>query len=456
MLTNKIYPIAFLAAVFHEKNFFKKYPPFFNPLTLLHNEYGIYMKPAIVIFRAMIFITLYFILVLSAECGDGKLPIMSVTNGVIADETIPLPEEVIVPIPSLLPQAYTMNESGGTETPAQIQVKVYQPVQNVLVLWNGKANADGEEILVMSENSRSSVGSGAVLSILPLPGRFISISHHEADTFPVFNKTKAAIVKKWDSVLRVGPDSFPSSFKANPDTKKPPFFFVWKMNDFDRLKTCISYQISKYYQDQAVLAFHPDEEKVLKNYFDRGFRYFVFEIKEYDSKDFTDSGVVTYRFQSTNLYYPLVISQIGGQGRTLVDIVALTPCTLTFPENGFTLKTPENMEGQVMLNGKGTVLFDKSEVKEIDEDLADFTKTWPQIRARNFLISGQINEFVKDFILISDEEVKKIIDDPVVTETPSEQTDKNENDEDKEDMENKEDKKDGVDVNGVSDTVQPA
>ena len=85
--------------------------------------------------------------------------------------------------------------------------------------------------------------------------------------------------------------------------------------------------------------------------------------------------------------------------------MALTPNTLAFPNDGLTLKTSENREGQVTLNGKGTVLFEKSEIKEIDERLADFTKEWPQIRARNFLISGPINEFVKDFFMISDSHV---------------------------------------------------
>ena len=270
-----------------------------------------------------------------------------------------------------------------------------EPFQQAVIAWNGKSDASGEEMLILTTNEKFLETGGAMISILPLPGIPKSITRANAS---VFSDAKALLTKKWDSNLVVGGLGVFMETKIGSHN-----IFVWKMDNIDHFAKDVKAYVENKYDGKATALITPQILEVVKGYHDRGFRYFAFDITMVDGNDFKTKEAIAYKFQSTNLYFPLVISKIGGKGSTLVDIVALTPDTLAFPDNGLTLMTPENREGQVMLNGKGTVLFEKSEVKVLDDNLAGFTQAWPQIRARNFLIRGPIDGFNKDFIMVADQ-----------------------------------------------------
>ncbi|MDR1964376.1 MAG: hypothetical protein LBQ50_11400, partial [Planctomycetaceae bacterium] len=128
------------------------------------------------------------------------------------------------------------------------------------------------------------------------------------------------------------------------------------------------------------------------------------------SSSWTRNGwAIAYTFHSTYAYYPLAISAIGGTGRSLADLVVMTP--------DFEAEAKAKVErGQVTLIGNTSVDFTLNEVKSIDERLAKVFDGigLNSVSVRNFLIPiKDIGHFNADFGAVSannksvNEEAKK-------------------------------------------------
>ena len=267
-----------------------------------------------------------------------------------------------------------------------------EPAQQAVIAWNGKTDTSGEEILILTTNEKAKdgTGGGAMLSILPLPGEPLSVSRANA---AIFRNSKALLVKKWDSGFGSG------SFGVYMEKKIGSHnIFVWKIDDINNFEKEVQNYVAAKYEGGAAALIKKEALDVVKSYYDRGFRFFAFDITMV-GKDIVTKEAIAYHFKSKSVYFPLVISKIGGTGKTRVDMVILTPGDLKRSPY-YQIGTKDNdFQGPAQLLGKGTVDLSKEEFSVLDNSIAEFFKSYNTIKARNIQISGQINSFENDFLM---------------------------------------------------------
>lgn len=270
--------------------------------------------------------------------------------------------------------------------------------QQAVVAWNGKADASGEEILILTTNEVSNTGQPmAMLSVLPLPGRPISIDRASAQTFV---KSKILLDKK---IAAANPNAGQGIGYGVIMTQKigSHNIFVWEMEDIGTFKDEVSAYVAQKYNNGATALITDKTLQIVKGYHDRGFRYFAFDLTLVD-KTASTKEAIAYRFHSTFAYYPLAISGIGGTGHGIIDLVVMTPGAINLRgafEQG-------REEASIIVKGRtgsfsGTVDFSMDEVREIEPKLAEVFRSGGQhsVRVRNFLIEAEdIGQFKSDFI----------------------------------------------------------
>ncbi|MHB8898647.1 MAG: hypothetical protein ACYC6Y_07865 [Thermoguttaceae bacterium] len=248
-----------------------------------------------------------------------------------------------------------------------------EPEQNAVIAWDGK-----EEILILSTDEQNQLeGGGAVLSVLPLPGKPTSVLPASTEAFQEANRlirSKLAIVGMGQKVLtaKIGTHNI----------------FVWKIDSPDDFGNEVRAYIKKTYQDQADAHITDDVDKIVRQYFDQGFRYFAFDLTFMSDKD-TTKVAIAYRFESKFVYYPLVISKIGGKGETTVELAV------------FTREQLHNFGGldvnQIKVIGNQSVDVTAEELKKVDAEAAELMGG-QAIKARIMTLTGQVNGFDGDLM----------------------------------------------------------
>lgn len=203
-----------------------------------------------------------------------------------------------------------------------------EPNQYAVVAWNGT-----EEILWISTKQKSLVpGEGAALSIMPMPGKPISVTRGDDKLYQECYKAVDAKI----AAANGGVASRELVLEAKIGAHN---IFVLKGESVEDLEKQIQDYISKRFGGEAEGAIGDNTRDVLKDYIDRDFQYFAFDL--IDSNEEEEIKVpIQYRFESEYCYYPMVVSKIGGTGETEVSIVAFTsgeltqhaPTALTFEE----------------------------------------------------------------------------------------------------------------------------
>ena len=344
--------------------------------------------------------------------GEGAMMI-SVSNAKshASSETLLLPEDCI---PSLetenvqRPNSFAVSNEdtpsedglvylGGVRQQLTVQPLLARPSQDAIIFWNGKTDKNGEEILVLSSQEKviSDSGSGAVLSILPLPGKPLSIFRVKSTDF---KDLKTLLVKKWDSPVVAGAPT------ANPGIQGDSYkVFAWYFENADQLKIAVSESVFRLYEGKATVSFDEKTSEIIDEYFKKGFRYFAFEIHEVSDAAPIRREWIAYHFQSTHLYYPMAIGRIGGTGRTMADLIIITPNKLTLPSTNteFSIKNRENPQGNISVNGGRPVYLEQDETQFLNETITEFTKNWTEIWARNFILSGRVDTFLSDLGMVS-------------------------------------------------------
>ncbi len=246
-----------------------------------------------------------------------------------------------------------------------------EPEQNAVIAWDGK-----EEIMILSTDEENEIkGGGAVLSVLPLPGKPISVLPASTEAFEKANRlirSKLAIVGMGEKLLtaKIGTHNI----------------FVWKIDSPDDFGNEVRAYIKKTYEGQADANITKDVEKIVRQYFDEGFRYFAFDLTFMSEEDSTKVAIA-YRFESKFVYYPLVISKIGGTGDTSVQLAVFTGGAL------------HNFGGldvnQIKLIGNQTVDVTADELKKVDPEIAEMMGGGA-IKARIMSLTGKIDGFDGD------------------------------------------------------------
>jgi len=271
--------------------------------------------------------------------------------------------------------------------------------QQAVIAWNGKTDENGEQTLIITSNEASQTGEDmAVLNVLPLPGKPISIERANAR---VFVETKILLDKK---IREQKPDAGGAVGFGVIMTAKigPHNIFVWEMEDISTFEEDVAGYIGELYGDEVTALFTDKTLEIIKGYHDRGFRYFAFDITEV-KKDASTKEAIAYRFQSPYAYYPLAISGIGGTGHGLIDLIVMTPGSINL---GGALEGVKSGESGPNIDffvhrGDVTVDFTLNEIKGLDPQLAGvFDESGlNSVRVRNFLFNtSNIGGFEKDFI----------------------------------------------------------
>ncbi len=246
-----------------------------------------------------------------------------------------------------------------------------EPRQNGVIAWNGK-----EEILILSTDENSNVaGGGAALSVLPLSGKPISVNPASTKAFDdatAMIKQKLSLVAKGKMML-----------EAKIGTHN---IFVWQLDKPEDFANQVRAFIKEKYAGKADALVTDEAEKIIKHYFAQGFRYFAFDLAFMPEKPETKVAIA-YHFESPYVYYPLVVSRIGGEGNTLVTLAVFTPALL------------HNFKGlrheEIKVFGDKSVDLTAADLKPIDEGLAKLMGDG-QFKGRIFEISGKINAFNGD------------------------------------------------------------
>jgi len=246
-----------------------------------------------------------------------------------------------------------------------------EPRQNAVIAWNGK-----EEILILSTDENSNAaGGGAALSVLPLPGEPVSVS---VAATKAFDDAVAMIQRKLSMVAKGT-----LMLEAKVGT---PNIFVWKLDSPEDFAKQVRAYIKEKYAGKADALVTDEAEKVIKQYFDLGFRYFAFDLTFMAEKTQTKIAIA-YQFKSPYVYYPLVISRIGGAGKTRVTLAVFTPSLL------------HNFKGlrheDIQVFGDKSVDVTAADLETIDPGMAKLMGSGT-FMGRIFQISGDINTFAGD------------------------------------------------------------
>ena len=205
------------------------------------------------------------------------------------------------------------------------------PNQNAVVAWNGH-----EELLILSTNEKSLLPEGsAMLSVIPLPGKPISVERASLTSFAI---AKAIFVEKVGEHL---PQVIGSVFTTKIGVHS---VFVMEIESKDDFLSKVQCSIANFYDNKAAAVITPDALKVVEQYLKEGFRYFAFDLTFVDN-ELSTKEAIAYRFESQYLYFPLRISQVGGVGNTIVDLVVLSTLgdkKMTFtPRSGVGVNYPK-------------------------------------------------------------------------------------------------------------------
>jgi hypothetical protein len=197
--------------------------------------------------------------------------------------------------------------------PVHPDVSVYEPGQKAILAWNGH-----EEIMILSTDVTSSQET-LVLEILPLPSK----PSVEAASFHSFQEMQSLI---WEEGL----NQFMYSTKNDARSGSVEVVFheeigahnitVVKAGDPSELVDWMGAFLAESGVDEEISL--RNFESVVKNYMNRGFRYYVLDLITVSPEERSVDPIL-YRFNSSFLYYPLVISS-PIKGDTQITLFLLT------------------------------------------------------------------------------------------------------------------------------------
>jgi len=202
--------------------------------------------------------------------------------------------------------------------PVTPDVSVYEPGQKAIIAWDGR-----EEILVLSTDVRASEET-LVLEILPLPSRPVV----EAASFGSFERVQEMI---WEEGVNWG--AFSTTYNARGGSVEVLFheeigahnITVVEAGSAVALVNWANGFLSASGVDQDITL--QDFESVVDDYVGRGFRHYVLDVIAFSPAERSVDPIL-YRFDSSTLYYPLVItSPVGGDGE--ITLFTLTKEKLT-------------------------------------------------------------------------------------------------------------------------------
>lgn len=197
--------------------------------------------------------------------------------------------------------------------PVSIGVSVHEPGQKAIIVWNGR-----EEILILSTDVTSSQET-LVLEILPLP----SEPEIEAASFQSFERIQEMV---WEE----GVNRQTYSTKDNARSGSVEVLFheqigahnittVEAHNAADLVEWANNFLLASGFDQTIGLR---NFQTVVQDYMSRGFSCYVLDLITLSPQEKSVDPIL-YRFNSSVLYYPLLItSPVGGDGEIMLFVLA--------------------------------------------------------------------------------------------------------------------------------------
>lgn len=279
-----------------------------------------------------------------------------------------------------------------------------EPAQQAVIAWNGREDQYGRETLVLTTNEESGHGPGLLLSVLPLPGKPERVKQARQQAF---TDAKTLFLSK----TPVPPSGAGQAGVILESKIGPHNVFVWQLDNVKTFQKDVQAWVANRFNGQAAALITDDTVRVLQYYFERGFRYFAFDLTEVKGTESTKVAIA-YTFQSSQIYYPLVISRIGGTGTwSTVDLIIMSPVKKDAGGNykpgaikltGAIKKVistgkPALGDDEAELVNGGTVSFSIDEVRRIDPSLDVFNGSVDYVTVRNIKFTKLLNQYTKDF-----------------------------------------------------------
>ncbi len=219
--------------------------------------------------------------------------------------------------------------------PVDPGVSVYEPGQKAIVAWNGR-----EEILMLSTDVSASMET-LVLEILPLPSRPVV----EAASFQSFERIQEMI---WQEGVNL--KTFSDAYDARSGSVEVLFHEQIGAHNITVVEASIPTALVDWAND-FLYASSVNQEITLQNfgsvvedYMGRGFRHYVLDIITFSPEERSIDPIL-YRFNSSTLYYPLLItSPVGGEGE--ITLFTLTEEKLASNYQPFSLGYYRTYGGQ--------------------------------------------------------------------------------------------------------------
>lgn len=269
-----------------------------------------------------------------------------------------------------------------------------EPRQQAIIAWNGRTDEYGEEVLILTTNEQinEKIGKSAItLNVVPLPGRPIDILPANSK---IIEKAKDLLEDKYTGE-DMGGGGFPAVMHKKVGSHE---IFVWRIDANENFKNAVMTYVRKKFKGKLVIKFTKEMEDVINSYFKRGFRYFAFDLSHVEEAN-TTREAIAYHFKSRFVYFPLVISQIGGTPgtTTFVDLIIMTPGRITMkpiPTNKGNVISDDNL----YVVRKQSVKFTLDEIKDLDPSLAKVLRSYPEVTVRNIILKGDLVGFQNDFM----------------------------------------------------------
>lgn len=291
------------------------------------------------------------------------------------------------------------NEPQQDENGGYVQFGYFnEPEQQAVISWNGKNDQNGRETIILTTNEEIAYRGqkGYLLSVLPLPGKPESVKPANQKAFLLakglfFSKTPKPAQSDVDFAVvlreKIGAHNI----------------FVWELDSVDTFQRDVQAWVAKEFGGNAAAYIDNETMNVLQYYIKSGFKYFAFDLTEVGS--LSTKAAIAYTFQSSAVYYPLVVSRIGGtDDYSTVDLIIITPGSIS-PHQDSAIKrvvsedAPALAKDTATLVRNGTVNFTIDEVRGIDAHLDVFDRGTTELTVRNIKFRKRLNSYTQDFLM---------------------------------------------------------
>lgn len=279
--------------------------------------------------------------------------------------------------------------SDGGPIPLIPGIHVFEPKQRAILAWNGD-----EEIILLSTDLKASRQS-KVLEIFPMPAEPLikkgSIEAFQKVTNLINGKLRARqmLIRRLRAGMVVGGPGNVGSIDESPAGK---VIFHEKIGSHDLTVANVIKKESfvKWAEDimKSQGADNPTipepAQKIVSQYLEEGFSWFVFDIVELDKTQKTKDAIL-FRFPSKSLFYPLKISSIA-KGYSLIDLVVISR-NLLVNFKGYPVSQLRTLYEPLDI--------DSSELEPVDKEISKLFGS-NRLKLRTWCIEGELASFNND------------------------------------------------------------